>query len=249
MAARCRAPIVLFTDFGAADPYVGQVKGVLATQAPAVPAIDLLNDAPAYDVEAAAHLLAALAPEFPAGSVFIAVVDPGVGTARDAIAVEVDDRRYVGPDNGLLSIVYQRGATVRCQRIAWKPQRLSASFHGRDLFAPVAARLAAGTLPAAWLAPKARPDVLLDAAPLARVIYVDHYGNCITGIPAGTVSRAARLAVAGRELGYRRVFGAAAPGEPFWYENSCGLVEIAAAGGSAARLLGLGVGTAVAWRA
>ncbi|HXF46322.1 MAG TPA: SAM-dependent chlorinase/fluorinase [Burkholderiaceae bacterium] len=249
MAARRRAPIVLFTDFGAADIYVGQVKAVLARHAPAAPVIDLLNDAPNYDVEAAAHLLAALAPEFPAGTLFFAVVDPGVGTARDAIAVEADERHFVGPDNGLLSIVYRRGATVRCQRIAWKPQRLSASFHGRDLFAPVVARLAAGTLPADWLAPKPQPDVLLDAAPLARVIYVDHYGNCITGIPAASVERGARVAVAGRELPYRRVFGAAAPGEPFWYENSLGLVEIAAAGGSAARLLAIGVGAPVAVRA
>lgn len=245
MAARRRAPIVLFTDFGAADLYVGQVKSVLAMQAPAVPVIDLLNDAPAYDVEAAAHLLAALAPAFPAGSVFLAVVDPGVGTARDAIAVEVDDRRYVGPDNGLLSIVYQRGAKVRCRRIAWRPARLSASFHGRDLFAPVAARLAAGTLPARWLAPKARPDVLLHPAPLARVIYVDHYGNCITGLAAHAVNRAARLIVGGRELAYARVFGEAALDQPFWYENSCGLVEIALARGSAARRLGIGVGAPV----
>jgi S-adenosylmethionine hydrolase len=240
--------IVLFTDFGAADIYVGQVKGVLAAEAPGVAVVDLLNDAPDYDVEAAAHLLAALAPDFPAGSVFLAVVDPGVGTQRDAIVVEAEGRFYAGPDNGLLSVLYQRAAMRRCESIAWRPAELSSSFHGRDLFAPVAARLAAGTLPREWLAPKARPEVLLDPGPLARVIYVDHFGNCVTGIPARGVDRAARLAVPGREMGYARVFGEAPAGEPFWYENSSGLVEIAVARQSAARVLGLAVGAAVALR-
>jgi hypothetical protein len=237
--------IVLFTDFGSADIYVGQVKAVLAAEAPAVPVLDLLNDAPAFDVEAAAHLLAALAPEFPCGSVFLAVVDPGVGTARGAIVVEADGRRFVGPDNGLLSVLYQRARQRQCHAIVYRPPRLSASFHGRDLFAPVAARLAAGTLPEGWLEPKAEPDVLLDPGPLFRVIYVDHYGNCATGIPAARMDRRARLAVAGREVSYARVFGEAEPGEPFWYENSSGLVEIASAGESAARALGIGVGTPV----
>jgi S-adenosylmethionine hydrolase len=240
--------IVLFTDFGSADPYVGQVKAALAAHAPGIPVLDLLNDAPDYDVEAAAHLLAALAPEFAPASVFLAVVDPGVGTARGAIVVEAEERRFVGPDNGLLSVVYQRSARRRCQAIVWRPARLSASFHGRDLFAPVAARLAAGTLPEGWLAPRERPEVLFDPAPLARVIYVDHYGNCVTGIPVRDVRADARLEVAGREIGFARVFGEANPGEPFWYENSCGLVEIALARGSAARGLGIGVGTAVALR-
>jgi len=236
-------PIALFTDFGSADIYVGQVKAVLAAESPAVPVIDLLNDAPAFDVEAAAHLLAALAPEFPAGTVFLAVVDPGVGTSRGAIVIEADGRSFVGPDNGLLSVLYQRARDARCHAIVWKPQRLTSSFHGRDLFAPVAARLAAGTLPEEWLAPKATPDVLLDPGPLFRVIYVDHYGNCATGIPAERMDRRARLALAGREVCYARVFGEAEPGEPFWYENSSGLVEIAIAGESAARALGIGVGT------
>lgn len=238
-------PIALFTDFGSADIYVGQVKAVLAAEAPAVPVVDLLNDAPAFDVEAAAHLLAALAPAFPAQSVFLAVVDPGVGTARGAIVVEADGTSFVGPDNGLLSVIYQRARQRRCRAIVWKPQRLSASFHGRDLFAPVAARLAAGTLPGQWLEPKAQPDVLLDPGPLFRVIYVDHYGNCVTGVPAAGMDRGARLAVAGREIAYARVFGEAALGEPFWYENSWGLVEIAMARASAARTLGIGVGTPV----
>ncbi|MCS7101619.1 MAG: SAM-dependent chlorinase/fluorinase [Burkholderiaceae bacterium] len=241
------APVILFTDFGAADLYVGQLKAALLRAAPAAAVVDLLHEAPAFDVPAAAHLLAALAPQFPLGSVFLAVVDPGVGTARDAIVVEAGGWRFVGPDNGLLSVVYQRSAPTHCARIAWRPPAASASFHGRDLFAPVAARLAAGTLPGDWLAAKARPDVLLDPAPLLRVIYVDHYGNCMTGIPAREIERSARLVVAGCEIAYARVFGEAAPDVPFWYENSIGLVEIALPRGSAAARLAVGIGTPVTW--
>lgn len=238
-------PIVLFTDFGSADLYIGQVKAVLGADAPGVPVVDLLNDAPDYDVEGAAHLLAALAPQFPAGTVFLAVVDPGVGTPRDAILIDAEGRRFVGPDNGLLSVAYQRAQTRRCDSIAWKPSQLSSSFHGRDLFAPVAARVAAGVLLPEWLAPKARPEILFDSGPLARVIYVDHYGNCITGVPARGVDRAARLRAGGRGLRFAPVFGEAPSGEPFWYENSCGLIEIALGRGSAARALGLEVGAPV----
>ncbi|MGH8705726.1 MAG: SAM hydrolase/SAM-dependent halogenase family protein, partial [Burkholderiales bacterium] len=215
-------PIVLFSDFGAADLYVGQVKAVLAADAPGVPVVDLLNDAPDFEVESAAHLLAALAPQFAAGSVFLAVVDPGVGTPRDALVIEADGRRFVGPDNGLLSVAYQRARTKRCDSICWKPSQLSSSFHGRDLFAPVAARLAAGVLLPEWLAPKARPEVLLDPSPLARVIYVDHFGNCITGIATRGVDREARVRAGGRALRFAPVFAEAPPGEPFWYENSSG---------------------------
>ncbi len=218
---------------------------MLAAQAPGVAVVDLLNDLPGYDVAGAAHLLAALAPRVAPGNVFLAVLDPGVGTARDALVIEADGRAFVGPDNGLLSVLWQRAAERRCRSIAWKPEQLSASFHGRDLFAPVAARLAADRLPPEWLAPKAAPEVLLDPAPLARVIYVDHYGNCITGIPAQDIGRNAALRVGGRSLRFARVFDEAPPGEPFWHANSSGLVEISVARASAARSLGLAAGAAV----
>lgn len=237
--------IVLFTDFGTADLYVGQVKAVLADQAPAVPIIDLLNDARSFDIEDAAHLLAALAPTFPRGAVFLAVVDPGVGTRREPVLLEADGHYYVGPDNGLLSIVYQRARARHCATIAWQPPRLSSSFHGRDLFAPVAARLACGTLRAEWWAPKPRLDVLFNPGPLARVIYVDHFGNCVTGIPARDVDRNVRVIAGGRELRFCRVFGEAESGSPFWYENSFGLVELAVDRASAAAALGIGAGASV----
>src|SRR6266705_3503826 len=173
--------IVLFTDFGSRDLYVGHVKAVLARDAPGVASVDLLNDAAAFNVRAAAHLLASLVPEFPQGSVFLAVVDPGVGGARAAVVLRADGYRLVGPDNGLLSVFAARAAHVETFRIAWKPERLSSSFHGRDLFAPVAARLASDTLPRGWLAPVQGLSIDFGAADLTEIIYFDHYGNAVTG--------------------------------------------------------------------
>ena len=208
-------PLVLYTDFGAADLYVGQLKAVLAKSAPEVPLLDALHAAPNYDIEAAAHLLASLAPQYPVGSVFVAVVDPGVGGERDAIVIEVDGRFFVGPDNGLLSVLWQRARGKRCRRIVWRPERLSSSFHGRDLFAPVAAAIAAKRLPRGWLAPKRAPEVLLDARDLAEIIYIDHYGNALTGIRARSVARNALLRVGRRSLRYANTFETVRAGDAF----------------------------------
>lgn len=140
--------IVLFTDFGLSGPYIGQMKAVLAREAPGVPLIDLFSDAPAFDPISSAYLLAAYAPEFPAGTVFLCVVDPGVGGERAALAVQADSRWFVGPDNGLMAVAAARAErSRRFFRIDWRPPSLSASFHGRDLFAPVAALLARGEAP------------------------------------------------------------------------------------------------------
>lgn len=215
---------------------------MLAARAPRVPVLDALHDVPDFGIEPAAHLLAALAPEYPKGSIFLAVVDPGVGGARGAIVVDADGRRFVGPDNGLLSVLWQRAQVRRCWRIVWRPERLSSSFHGRDLFAPVAARLATGKAARSWLKRRQAPGVLLRADDLPSVIYLDHYGNCVTGIRATPVSRKAILRVAGRRLRYASTFARARG--PFWYENSVGLVEIAWPRASAARLLKLRVGSA-----
>jgi S-adenosylmethionine hydrolase len=206
--------------------------------------VDALHDAPDFGVEAAAHLLFALAGEFPPVAVFLAVVDPGVGGRRDAIVVEADGRRFVGPDNGLLSILWQRSRNRKCWRITWRPARLTSSFHGRDLFAPVAAALAMRRVPRGWLAAKRAPDVNLVDADLARIIYLDHYGNAFTGLRASRKSD--RLRAGRRILAYARTFEEAKG--PFWFENSMGLVEIAAPRGNAARLLRLKVGQPVAWQ-
>lgn len=231
--------IILFTDFGASDLYVGQVKAALFRRAPAVPVVDLLHDVPNHDVEAGAHLLAALSDRFSPGCVFLAVVDPGVGSRRNAAAMVADGRWYIGPDNGLLSVVAGRAQELRVWHIGAPAAGMSVSFHGRDLFAPFAAATAAGEFPSAQVQPVARLDVRLDAGDLERVVYIDHYGNAFTGLCAAQLPLAATLVVNGHEISYARVFSEAADGCPFWYPNSIGLVEIAVNRGSAAQQLGL----------
>ncbi len=229
--------IFLFTDFGAADIYVGQVKAVLQQRAPREPIIDLLHDAPAFNAKAGAHLLAAFAAHFPKGSVTLAVVDPGVGGAREPVAVLADGRWLVGPDNGLISVAAARAKKCEVHSIGWKPESLSASFHGRDLFAPVAALLARGDRKAAKLK-KAALAVTFGANDLGEVIYADHFGNLITGLRAGNVPRDRGLTINGRTIRHARVYSEVKAGELFWYENSLGLVEVAANSASAQQVLG-----------
>jgi hypothetical protein len=237
--------IFLFTDFGASDLYVGQVKAVLHQRAPGAQVVDLLHEAPAFNVKAGAHLLAALAGRIPAGSVTLAVVDPGVGGARKPVAVLAGDRWFVGPDNGLLSVVAARANQAEAFAIDWKPESLSASFHGRDLFAPIAAMLARGDRQAAGLGRKTGLVHDFGENDLAEIIYVDHYGNAMTGLRAGGVPRHGRLLVNDRSIERARVFSEVPQGEIFWYENSLGLAEIAANAASAAGALGLRIGDAV----
>lgn len=238
--------IVLFTDFGLAGPYTGQVNAVLQESAPGIPAIQLFADAPAGQPKPAAYLLAAYAAWFPAGTVLLCVVDPGVGGARRGLIAEAAGRRYVGPDNGLFELVLRRAAPAQCWEITWRPALLSASFHGRDLFAPVAARLALGEAPSAMArrcAAPFRPDWPDD---LAEIVYIDHYGNALTGLRGECLPASARLAAGGRGIPRARTFSAAPSGAAFWYVNANGLVEIAVNGGRADRALGLAVGSEIA---
>ena len=235
--------IVLFTDFGVRDPYVGQVKAHLAEHAPGQQVVDLLHEAPDFNPHAGAHLLAAFAPGFPPGSVFLAVVDPGVGTLRGAVVAMAGGRWFVGPDNGLLSIVAARHSDTRLWRIHWQPEILSPTFHGRDLFAPIAADIARGEFPAAKLTQTDQLDVEFDAGDLARVIYIDHYGNAWTGIRG--VPKNARVSAAGESFRHSDSFGLVGKGEGFWFLNSVGLLELAVNRGSAATMFGLTVGDPV----
>jgi len=207
--------------------------------------LDLLHDAPAFDIASSAHLLAALQDPFPAQSVFVAVVDPGVGGTRGAVVLRAYDKWFVGPDNGLLAVLAARAPSSQCWRIAWRPTTLSRSFHGRDLFAPVAAWLADGPFPADKLEAVDGLAVQSGAQDLPAVIYIDHYGNAMTGLRAGNLRPECRIRVAGRTLGHAPVFASVAPGDAFWYENSIGLVEIAVNMDSAAAQLGLRVGDAI----
>ena len=240
--------IVLFTDFGSNDLYVGQVEAVLDRYAPGVRVIHLLHEAPPFNIRAAAHLLAALVRGLGRGHAYLAVVDPGVGTARAAVVLRADGSWYVGPDNGLFAVIAARAAATSIWRIRGVPPGASPSFHGRDIFAPMAAAVATDDFPNENVEPTAELAVRAGPDDLAEVIYVDHFGNCFTGIRAQGASRAGWIRAAGREIPHARVFAEVPPGAPLWYENSSGLVEIAIDQGHAARELGLAVGTAVAWR-
>ena len=235
--------IVLFTDFGMRDPYVGQVKARLAEHAPAHQVVDLLHEVPDFNPHAGAHLLAAFAEGFPPGSVFVAVVDPGVGTPRGAIVMMAGGRWFVGPDNGLLSVVAARHDDTQLWRITWQPEGLSATFHGRDLFALIAADIARGEFPTGKLSPVDKLNVEFDAGDLARVIYIDHYGNAWTGVRG--VSQDARVSAAGKPFRHGESFGFVGKGEGFWFINSVGLLELAVNRGSAASTFGLKVGDPV----
>ncbi len=234
--------IALFTDFGLNGPYVGQMHAVFAHSVPQERVIDLFHDVPHYHIRAAAYLLPAYAASFPESTVFLCVVDPGVGGERAPVALRADGCWYVGPDNGLFQIVARRARQFESYEITWRPTQLSSSFHGRDLFAPVAASLARGA------PPEMRP-VALTVPPgpvwpedLAEIIYIDTFGNAVTGIQAERFPNDRVIRVGGRQLAYAPTFSAMARGEAFWYRNSSNLVEIAVNQGSAATQLGLCLG-------
>jgi S-adenosyl-L-methionine hydrolase (adenosine-forming) len=235
--------IFLFTDFGPRGPYLGQMRAVLQRHAPEIPVIDLLNDAPAFDPQLSAYLLAALLDGLAAGDVLLAVVDPGVGTSRAPLAVEADGHWLVGPDNGLFEIALRRARAHAVHEITWRPPSLSASFHGRDLFAPITARLGRGDRSGLAPATAAREAGWPDD--LARIVHVDGYGNAMTGLRARAVPPQARLEAASVILGHAGTFGEVPQGQLFWYANSLGLVEIAANRARAADLLELAPGDEV----
>lgn len=237
--------IVLFTDFGVSGLYTGQVKAALHRDAPGVPIVDLVDDVPAYRIQAAAYLLAALKGSFPQGSVFFCVVDPGVGSARRPIVLRADEQWFVGPDNGLFELVARRSAAPQWWEITWTPPSPSATFHGRDLFAPVAAALARGTAVAkvaGRIAGTRYPDWPND---LAEIIYIDGYGNAITGIRAASLPPDAGLIAGDLHIPRGRTFSDVSPGALLCYENANGLIEIAANQGHAADRLMLKVGSGI----
>jgi S-adenosylmethionine hydrolase len=237
--------IVLFTDFGTRDPYVGQVKARILEHAPTQQVVDLLHEVPDYNAHAGAHLIAAFAPNFPPGTMFVCIVDPGVGTERDGVVVSAGGRWFVGPDNGLLSIIAARHQDSKVWRINWAPENVSATFHGRDIFAVIAALIAKGEFPGDRLESKAGLHVEFDAGDLLRIIYIDHYGNAWTGQRAAALPQGTRVMAGNAEFRHANTFGAVGKGEGFWFGNSAGLLELAVNRGSAAEKLGLKVGDSV----
>ncbi|MBK1696566.1 SAM hydrolase/SAM-dependent halogenase family protein [Rhodovibrio salinarum] len=237
--------ILTVTDFGVAGPYLAQMHAAARVRAPDIPVLDLVADLPSFQPVRSGYLLSALAPEFPSGSVFCCVVDPGVGSDRGALIVHANRQWFVGPDNGLMAIAAQRDPQARVWTLDWRPERLSASFHGRDLFAPVAADLARGTQvsstpiePGRMIGADAPPD-------LAEVVYIDHYGNAMTGLRAATLPADAELLTGRQRVTRAHTFADVQPGTPLWYTNSSGLAEIAVNQGRADRVLDLEVGTPI----
>jgi S-adenosylmethionine hydrolase len=237
--------IVLFTDFGLEGPYMGQMKARILRDAPGAVIIDLFADAPTANPKAAAYLLAAYADEFPAGTIFLCVVDPGVGTNRPAMILQADGRWFVGPGNGLFEIVARRATIINKWELSWDENLVSASFHGRDVFAPVAARLERDGMPngevrsASWNGFPDWPD------DLAEIVYIDHYGNAMTGLRKGFVNPSFVLQANHVYLKSARTFADVPSGEAFWYVNANGLVEIAINKGNAADVLGIGLGSSI----
>ena len=237
--------IVLFTDFGLQDTYVGQLHAAIAQAAPGEPVIDLLHHVPNHDIRAGAYLLPAYARELPKGTVFVCVVDPGVGGARQPVILRASGLWFVGPDNGLFQLLARRDTDHEAYTIDWRPQRLSPSFHGRDLFAPVGAMLARGELP-----PTSETDLINSAGSdwpdeLPQVMMVDRFGNAITGVRANSVSQDAQITVHNTVLSRATTFSDVPVGHPFWYENANGLVEIAINQGSASERLSIQAGDSV----
>lgn len=234
--------IVLFTDFGAEGPYIGQMQAVLSDAG--VPVVDLLSNAPAFDPVRSGYLLAALSRHMPEGTLFITVVDPGVGGERRPLILRTAQHWYVGPDNGVLAQV-AKGERFSAQTIDWIPQRLSASFHGRDLFSPVAVMLCQDEEVSGQALTPSELVGMDSADDLPEIIYIDPFGNGFTGIRAHSLEREAVLSLCGVQVSYARTFCEAPSGTPFWYQNSCGLVEIAVSQGRAEEVLGLRIGDEV----
>ncbi len=259
--------VALLTDFSGADAYAGIVRGVIAGAAPRARIVDITHDIPPHDIRRGAWVLAEAAPWFPKGTVFLAVVDPGVGGTRRPVAVETRRAWYVGPDNGLLALAVARDGVKAAVELAVPSGRrpVSRTFHARDIFAPAAARLAGGTglsrlgrrlralRPLEW--PGLQPgSPTLKGGPqrlVGEVLVVDHFGNLITNLSAALVEKhcAGQPPVfrVGRRTvrGLARSYDAVARGGWLAIEGSSGLIEISRREASVAKALEAGVGTRV----
>ena len=246
------APIItLTTDFGGDDYYVGAMKGVILGIAPEAQFVDISHQIPPQDVLAAAFVLRHAACEFPPGTVHLAVVDPGVGTQRRPLALQSSGHLWVGPDNGLFSFVLDR-ADSRVHEIA-RPDlgrpNPSSTFHGRDLFAPLAAHLCRGLDLAAVGPPVAEPVRLAESAPYksadritGHIVHIDGFGNLVSNIAAADIApwTALRIRLGDHVLTELcRTYEDAEPGAPLALIGSAGLLEVAVNCGHAARQLGV----------
>ncbi|HUI28376.1 MAG TPA: SAM-dependent chlorinase/fluorinase [Candidatus Kryptonia bacterium] len=257
--------VTLLTDFGSADAFAGIMKGMMLRVNPRARLVDLTHEIPPHDIVAGALVLRSATPYFPRATVHLAVVDPGVGSTRRAVAIATDTATFVGPDNGLLipALRQSRIRTARAIDIAHLQKRkllgaaISQTFHGRDVFAPVAAWLSKGGALSA-LGPAANDLVELrlpvsrvtDDALDGEVIYVDRFGNLVTNVTAEDLTRFRRrtvsVSIAGMRIGgLVSSYASVADGELLAIIGSWDLLEIAAHGANAAQRLAAGRGTSV----
>ncbi|HLQ68938.1 MAG TPA: SAM-dependent chlorinase/fluorinase [Gemmatimonadales bacterium] len=241
--------ITLLTDFGTVDSYVAEVKAEILSRAPDVTLVDISHDVPPGDIRAAQYLLSRAWKRFPVGTIHLAIVDPAVGTERRALAAETGAHRFLAPDNGLLSFLSLDARFVALP----VPRDAAPTFHGRDVFAPAVAALASGkrldqvgeSIKQPLRSPLPTPRSQGDGV-IGEVLYVDRFGTLVSNISPEMVEPGVRIRVAGTEVGpLRRTFGDAARGALVAFTGSGGTVEIAVRDGSAARLLGVGVGAEV----
>jgi len=240
--------VTLLTDFGTVDGYVAEMKGVILSNAPDVALVDITHDVPPQDVERARLTVARMWRRFPPGTIHVIVVDPGVGSTRASLCVSSDERFLVGPDNGVLSPSLLL-PTARAIELP-TPSSASATFHGRDVFAPCAAALARGAPFESLGEPAPSPIIRRTPEPIrtktgaldGEVILVDRFGNCVTnlfGFRAGTV------AVNSREIPVRSTYADVGIGEVVAVVGSTGFIELAVRDGSAAEALRLVRGSRV----
>jgi len=257
--------VTLLTDFGVADGYVGAVKGVLLTRLEAAGVrsgrvVDLTHAVPPGDVAYGSYVWAQAAPWFPPGTVHLGVVDPGVGSERRAIALQMGAHRYVAPDNGLVSHVAAETPPDRVHLIeapAFAPPDASPTFHGRDVFARAAAHLAAG---GPWEALGSAIDpaeIVLqteacaereDEGWRARVIHVDHFGNLVTNLRLPAESSGGHVQLGTDTIEFHSTYSDVAPGALLALRGSTGRLEVAVRDGSAAERLGKSRGDVIWWR-
>lgn len=254
-----RPLITLLTDFGQSDSYVGTMKGVILGICPEAALVDLSHEIRPQAVRQAAYLLSTAAPYFPPGTVHLAVVDPGVGGARRPIAVQTERATYVAPDNGLLSLALAADPArlaVHLSESRYHLPQISATFHGRDIFAPAAAHLASGVDPYQMGDAIALPELVqlaarepvrqLDGSWLGEVLHVDHFGNLVTSFQGSEIGARWSVGLAEELIAdLDHTFSDAEPGELVAFVGSSGYLEIAEREGSAAARLGVGVGAPV----
>ncbi|HEU4766749.1 MAG TPA: SAM-dependent chlorinase/fluorinase [Pyrinomonadaceae bacterium] len=234
--------ITLLTDFGSADYFVGAMKGVILSINPHATIVDITHEIPAQDVAAGAFTLLAAYEAFPAGTIHVAVVDPGVGSARRPIVVSAAGQFFVGPDNGIFSHIYDRCSSFEAFHITaseYFRQPVSTTFHGRDIFAPVAAALSNDPDPSSF-GPRISDPVRLSTSREPQIIHIDRFGNLITSITRDVFKEGTTLVVNGRTISALRNYfneNIGEAGEPFAIWGSAGFLEIAVNGRSAADIL------------